>query len=557
MRKGTRPPRAYLWMFIGVFVLAETLLIVLDLYYLFARGDTVADFLFDFSIITVIILGLIALTYFMLRRTLIGYIDSERRFHELADLLPEGLVEIGADGKVTYANDLALEWFGYAPADVEAGSINVFDIVAEGDRARARANMLAILSGEALTPSTYLTTKQDGTFLPLLISSSTIVHSGQAVGLRVVLTDVSVQVQAAEQVRESEAKYRGLFESSLDGILVVGLSTMMITDANQAFLEMIGYPLEELREKVYSDLTPRRWHKMETAIIRDQVLERDFSDEYEKEITRKDGTEVPVSVRRWLIKDESGTPIGMWSILRDITEKKRREEDIEKANAELIRYAQTVSHDLKGPIHEATMAGDTAQMLIGLPQDEQVAGYLTETFEVLRHGLTRANTLIDDMLVLAETGQKPPEVEAVSISETVAEVLAERSSDLELRNIQVLQDEDMGVLMASATHVYQIFSNLIKNAIIHGDTMRPVIEIRSLGGVEPGEHRLLVRDNGAGIPENLLESIFFPFARGVSGDTGIGLSIVQRLTEVYGGSVRAYNDSGACFEVVLHDYPPA
>jgi signal transduction histidine kinase len=261
-----------------------------------------------------------------------------------------------------------------------------------------------------------------------------------------------------------------------------------------------------------------------------------------------------MSVRRWLIKDKDGSPIGMWSILRDITEKRRREEDIERANAELLRYAQTVSHDLKGPIHEVTMAEETIQLLMEMPQNEQTEGFIAESFELMRHGLERANHLIDDMLVLAESGQVPREVEAVSVSEKVAEILAERAADLEIRNIEVKLDEDMGVLIASPTHVYQIFSNLIKNAITYGDTINPVIEIRSLGGVGDGSHRFIVRDNGAGIPENLAESIFMPFSKGSKGDTGIGLSIVQRLTEVYGGRVRVYNDCGACFELHLNDY---
>jgi PAS domain S-box-containing protein len=399
-----------------------------------------------------------------------------------------------------------------------------------------------------------MTKKKDGTLLPVLISSSPIVRAGQTQGVRAVLTDISEQIAAEEEIRESEARYRGLFASSLDGILVVSLSTGMITDANQAFLDMIGYPLAELRMKVYTELTPERWHGMEMEIIRDQVLARDFSDEYEKEIVRKDGTVVPMSVRRWLIKDKDGSPIGMWSILRDITEKRRREEDIERANAELLRYAQTVSHDLKGPIHEVTMAEETIRLLIEMPQNEQTEGFIAESFELMRHGLERANHLIDDMLVLAESGQVPREVEAVSVSEKVAEILAERAADIEIRNIEVKLDEDMGVLIASPTHVYQIFSNLIKNAITYGDTLNPVIEIRSLGGVGDGSHRFIVRDNGAGIPDNLAESIFMPFSKGSKGDTGIGLSIVQRLTEVYGGRVRVYNDCGACFELHLNDY---
>lgn len=679
MSKRTKPPRSYLWLFIGILVLAELLLVGVDLFYLFGQDGTVGEFLFDVALITVITVGLVLLTYFTIRRTLVRYMDSERRFRELADLLPEGLVEVDSEGKVTYANDLALRWFGYTSHDIAAGAVNVFNIISPDEVQRASENMSAVSRGEVLSPRMYEAVRSDGTRLPVLISSSRIERSGQMEGVRAVitdmteqkriegliresekkyreladslpevvfemdtdgtityanaranevfgyadevptggvnlrrlvpdpdeavadmramvetrtmhaskeyvamrkggatfpaivsaslvmeageptgirgiLTDISQMKEAQQRIRQSEAKYRQLFESSIDGILVVSLATGMITDANEAFLKMIGYPLEELRKKVYADLTPERWHEMEMKIIREQVMERDYSEEYEKEITREDGKVIPVSVRRWLIKDEDSRPIGMWSILRDITEKKRREEEIARANAELLSYAETVSHDLKGPIHEVTMAGETVQLLLGMPRSDETAEYMNQSFEVLQHGLSRANTLIDDMLVLAESGQIPRELESVRVSDKVAEVLAERAADIEIRNIDVRVDDDLGVLVASPTHVYQIFSNLIKNAITYGDSLEPVIEIRLLEPAEDGAHRYLVRDNGPGIPENLIEGIFVPFAKGKGGHTGIGLSIVQRLAEVYDGRISVKNDGGACFELVLHDY---
>jgi PAS domain S-box-containing protein len=554
MKQGTKPPRSYFWFFLGLFFLAEAMLIGLDLYYMFAEGDAVSDFLFDWGLISIIILALVLLTYFTMRRILVRSMDSERRFKEVADLLPEGLIEVSAGGTVTYANDLAIEWFGYSDVEVENGEVNVVMVISAEERARAIDNMAAVMGGEALRPRTYTATRKDGSQFPVLISSSPIEKGGQTLGVRAVLTDISDEITAQERLRESESKYRELFESSIDAILVVSLATGKITEANHAFLEMIGYDADELAEKTYAELTPDRWHAKEMEIIRDQVSVRDYSDEYEKEIVRKDGDILPVSVRRWLIKDKGGRPIGMWTILRDITDKKLREEQMERINQELVRYAHTVSHDLKGPIHEVTMAGETVQMLLERPQTEQVKGYLADSFEVMRHGLNRANNLIDDMLVLAETGQQPSEVDQVEVSDTVREILRERAADISMRNIDVQVDDDLGKIFASPTHIYQIFSNLLKNAILYGDSVQPVIEIRRLEGTGDGAHRFLVKDNGAGVPESLLDRIFIPFTKGMSGDSGIGLSIVQRLTEVYGGRIKVYNDPGACFEFTLFDY---
>jgi signal transduction histidine kinase len=258
-------------------------------------------------------------------------------------------------------------------------------------------------------------------------------------------------------------------------------------------------------------------------------------------------------MRRWLIRDENGEPVGMWSILRDITEKKMRERELERVNAELRGYAHTVSHDLKNPLHEVSFSAHTLDMLMDRPDTEENRQYIADVLEIIKKGLDRANRLIDNVLTLAESGQVPHDVRPVDVAEKIDEVLEERSVEMEVRGIQVLKDSDMGVVMASPTHIYQLFSNLIKNAFEHCDSESPVIEVRGLGKAN-GEHRYLVRDNGSGIPVDLIDRIFIPFSHGSSGQTGIGLSIVDRITRVYAGDIKAYNDSGACFEFSLRDY---
>ena len=98
-----------------------------------------------------------------------------------------------------------------------------------------------------------------------------------------------------------------------------------------------------------------------------------------------------------------------------------------------------------------------------------------------------------------------------------------------------------------------MFANLIKNAIRHVDSEEPVIEIRLLSSGN-GINRYLVRDNGPGIPEDLIPDIFSLFVKGKEGDKGIGLSIVEKIVKTYDGEIKAYNDNGACFEFTLKDY---
>ena len=138
--------------------------------------------------------------------------------------------------------------------------------------------------------------------------------------------------QAQEALQESEEMYRGLFDSSLDGIVFTDIHGA-VRDANEAYLDMLGYTPEEIRTLTYQQLTPPEWHAIEAEIVEKHVKARGYSDEYEKEHVRKDGTTFPVSVRTWLIRDNGGEATGMWSIVRDITERKRAEQALREGEA--------------------------------------------------------------------------------------------------------------------------------------------------------------------------------------------------------------------------------
>jgi len=101
-----------------------------------------------------------------------------------------------------------------------------------------------------------------------------------------------------------------------------------ITEFNRSFQEMTGYTDEELLGMNFRSLTPDKWHAAEDRIIREEVIPLGFSGIYEKEYERKDGTVFPVELRAFLIRDADGQPAGMWAIIRDITERKRAEQDI-------------------------------------------------------------------------------------------------------------------------------------------------------------------------------------------------------------------------------------
>jgi PAS domain S-box-containing protein len=203
-------------------------------------------------------------------------------------------------------------------------------------------------------------------------------------------------------LRESEERYRGLFESSQDGIATTDIVGNVIK-VNAAFREMLGYSDEELKHLTYKQLTPARWHDFEELIIQEQVIPRGYSDEYEKEYIRKDGSIFPISIRTWLIKDGQGRPLGMWAIVRDITERKRADEALRESETKYRTIVETASEgilvaDLKGVLtfvnkKMADMVGYDVEEMIGKSALEFV---FDEDKELLKERIVRRNLLFKD-----------------------------------------------------------------------------------------------------------------------------------------------------------------
>lgn len=140
--------------------------------------------------------------------------------------------------------------------------------------------------------------------------------------------------QTLGALRLSEEKYRTLHESMMDAFVRVDMDGRII-ESNKSYQDMLGYSHDELCHMTYVDLTPRKWHALEHGILISQVLTRGFTDPYEKEYRRKDGTVFPIELRTSLILDADGRPLSMWAIVRDISERKQAERTMMEWNQAL------------------------------------------------------------------------------------------------------------------------------------------------------------------------------------------------------------------------------
>jgi len=158
--------------------------------------------------------------------------------------------------------------------------------------------------------------------------------------------EITEQKQAEETLKGSEKKFRELYEGSQDAYARIDMN-YKIKEFNSSFPKMLGYNEKELSGKNYLIFaSAKKWHPIEEKIFTKQVIKRGYSDLYEKEVIRKDGTIFPAQIRAYLIKDKDGKPKGIWGFIRDITKRKEAEAQIRIYAKELERRVKERTKEL-------------------------------------------------------------------------------------------------------------------------------------------------------------------------------------------------------------------
>jgi len=247
--------------------------------------------------------------------------ETEQKYQHLTESLLDTVYEFDRKGRFTYVNEAGTHMFGYSKQEILNG-LRVQTTMVEEVRDLSQRIISEIFKGNTTVGErTFL--RKDGTQFIGEIHSGPIYKGEEMVGVRGVLRDITEQKKVEEALRKSEEKYKNLFQSSFDGIAESDLEGNLIS-CNVAYLEMTDHSEEEIKKLNYQDITPEKWAEVDKKHV-EQCLQRGYSDLYEKERIKKDGTIIPISIRIWLRRDAQGNPLCLWAIVRDITEQKQAE----------------------------------------------------------------------------------------------------------------------------------------------------------------------------------------------------------------------------------------
>lgn len=340
--------------------------------------------------------------------------------------------------------------------------------------------------------------------------------------------EIEERKRIEEALRESEERYRDLFENAHD---MIGTATLdnVITSVNRRAEELLGYPQEELIGKRVIDFITPRFHPLVQDRSHRREMGEDISSTVELEFMRRNQSTVPVEGRVRTILDSSGKPVGIHAIYRDITERKK----VEKMKDELI---STVSHELRTPL--ASLRGFTELMLKrDFPPEKQ-----RELLSVIHSESLRLSRLVDDFLDLQriEEGHSLYTFVPVILAPLLHQVAEVFTKELHTHSLRIDISPSLPAVHADGNRLRQVLANLLSNAIKFSPRGGEIIV-----GAQPetGKAIVWVKDHGIGIPQEAQPKLFTKFFRIDNtdtrniGGTGLGLALVREIITAHHGDV--------------------
>ena len=299
--------------------------------------------------------------------------ESEKKYRQLCDALPQVIFEADRFGKLTFANRIAFDLFGYSIEDFRTG-LDLHQMLISKDRDRARQNIGRILIGEKLGGHEYTALKKNGSTFPVLIYSSPITIGRTAVGLRGVLVDLSEFKKVQNALLESESRYRDLVENVDDMIWEMNEKSIYTYVSPQS-LEVLGYEPEELLGKSPFDFMQPEERKRIREIFLDLLANQRSISELTVESISKEGSLVWLESSATFFTDAEGNFLGIRGVQRNITERIRAERALKESEE---KY-RVMSENIPVAVYSA-LPDESSTNLFVSGRIEELTGYTGEEF---------------------------------------------------------------------------------------------------------------------------------------------------------------------------------
>lgn len=476
--------------------------------------------------------------------------QSEKRFRGLLEAAPDRMVIVDEEGIVVMVNAQIEKLFGYNREEIMGKRVDLLlparfkDIHpfhrAQYGKSRRLRPMGAGLELYAL--------REDGSEFPVEISLSPMETEEEKL--------IIAAIRDITDRKRAEEKFRGLLESAPDAMVVVDQQGV-IQLVNSQTERMFGYDRVELVGQPIEILVPRRFRKKHAKHrdgyygehpVRPMGMGLDLFG------LRKNSTEFPVEISLSPLETEDGLLVS--AAIRDVTQRKRMEEDVQKlnedlkqraaqleaANKELEAFSYSVSHDLRAPLRSIDGFSHVVLEDYGEQLSADARGYL----ERVRAAAQRMAVLIDDLLNLSRVTRTAVQPRFINLSKMAEEIVEGLKESHPARQVTVSLTPDL-MVEADPHLIHIVLENLLSNAWkFTAKQEHATIEFGQKNHAK--ERTFYVRDNGVGFDMAYSDKLFGVFQRLHSisefPGTGVGLATVQRIISIHGGRIWAESAEG-------------
>ncbi|GEJ55981.1 PAS domain-containing sensor histidine kinase [Anaeromyxobacter diazotrophicus] len=416
---------------------------------------------------------------------------------------------------------------------------------------RARVRQLAAATGASVVAAWIVDAAVDAGFLGGVFVQELFHPSAPELWMRAVVATLLVLLFVRTQDRARLQLLTAALAEAPDGVQVVDVQGR-VCYSNAAVQALYGYGPEELRGR-HVDLMNADPHFAERIIL--PALQRAGRWAGELDVRHKDGHVFPVWLATALVPGGLGRPPAAIGIIRDISERKRTEEELrgyahrlEDANQLKELFADILRHDLLGPVSTVRLALDLLDKEEHAPRSQQLVARA-------RRGCAQLTEMIDSAALYAKvSAAREIALEQLDLGAVLAEVVAQSEPFAEARRGRIAyQGRGAGYLTRAHPLIADVFANLISNAVKYGPDQGTV----AVGVEDAGDRwHVSVADRGEGVPDADKPRLFNRFERlgkaGVKG-TGLGLAIAKRIVEMHGGGIAVEDNpgGGAVFRVSL------
>ncbi|MFO8050790.1 MAG: PAS domain S-box protein [Thermoplasmatota archaeon] len=456
--------------------------------------------------------------------------ESRRRYKEIFEGSRDGFVMMDIDGRIMDANRAYCEMLGYSLEEIKQKK-DFYSLTPgiwhKWEREEIWKKQLMVNGYSGIYEKEYI--RKDGTIFPVELQSYTVFSDDGGIEyLWGIVRDITERKKKEEILKESEERFRNIFEDSPLGISIFN-EELELLNVNKAICDMLGYTEKEILDAGIEGISHPEDLKKDMEMI-EKLIEGEI-DKYtiEKKYIHKTGRVVWGSLTVSLVRDSVGNVLLGIGMVLDITQKKKAEEIIKRENERAEFYLDLLGHDL-GNIHQG-IDGALGLMTYSIDDREKLLGLM----DMARNSVRKSINLTKEVMLLSRIMSEEPDLKRIEIKHQI-------ESSLELVSRMFPEKEIRSEVEIDIDHIWaeklirEVFFNLLHNAVrLQGS--RPWIRIEAREE-DDGSWCIEISDKGPGISEKMKVDLFRKFGiKGERSRTGLGLSIVHALVKRYNGVI--------------------